>query len=77
MPHGHAPDALFGAAHFDVHFYLVTEAERLAVDPADPHFMDKAAHEPDRALMPADFVPPRGRRWHRPPSAGQRYFSST
>jgi len=58
MPHGHAPGDLFGVPHFDVHFYLTTEAERLAIDPADPLFMEKAANRPSADLMPPNFVPP-------------------
>jgi hypothetical protein len=58
MPHGHAPEGLFGAPHFDVHFYLTTEAERLAIDPADPLYMEKAGNRPDAAFMPADYAPP-------------------
>lgn len=58
MPHGHAPGDLFGVPHFDVHFYLATEAERLAIDPADPLFMEKAANRPTADLMPPNFVPP-------------------
>lgn len=58
MPHGHAPEGLFGAPHFDVHFYILTEPERLAIDPADPLFMQKAANRPSADLMPVNFVPP-------------------
>jgi hypothetical protein len=58
MPHGHAPDGLFGVPHFDVHFYMTSEAERLAIDPADPTFMEKAANRPASDLMPPNFVPP-------------------
>ncbi|MDG4647898.1 DUF5602 domain-containing protein [Roseibacterium sp. SDUM158017] len=58
MPHGHAPGDLFGAPHFDVHFYLLTEAERLAIDPAAPLFMEKAANRPTADLMPPNYVPP-------------------
>jgi hypothetical protein len=58
MPHGHAPGDLFGVPHFDVHFYMTTEAERLAIDPSDPHFMHKAANRPAADLMPPNYVPP-------------------
>ncbi|MDF0603700.1 hypothetical protein P1J78_23525 [Psychromarinibacter sp. C21-152] len=58
MPHGHAPDDLFGVPHFDVHFYITTEAERLAIDPADPRFMEKAANRPSAELMPPTYMPP-------------------
>jgi hypothetical protein len=58
MPHGHAPGDLFGTPHFDVHFYLFSEAERLAIDPADPRYMEKAGKRPSAELMPPNFVPP-------------------
>ena len=58
MPHGHDPEGMFTVPHFDVHFYMTTEAERLAIDPADPRFMEKAANRPPADLMPATFVPP-------------------
>lgn len=58
MPHGHAPGNLFGVPHFDVHFYMTTEAERLAIDPSDPLYMEKAANRPSADLMPANFMPP-------------------
>jgi hypothetical protein len=55
---GHPPHGVFDMAHIDVHFYLTDEAAREAIEPADPAFLEKAAREPDRELMPADFVPP-------------------
>lgn len=58
MPHGHEPEGLFGAPHFDVHFYITSEAERLAIDPADPAYMKKAGNRPDAAFMPAGYAPP-------------------
>ena len=58
MPAGHDPGELFGVPHYDVHFYLMSEAERLAIDPSDSRYLEKAAHEPKRELMPADFMPP-------------------
>ncbi len=58
MPHGHPPEDLFGAQHFDMHFYMTTEADRLAIDPSDPLFVQKAAHRPPADLMPSNFAPP-------------------
>jgi hypothetical protein len=58
MPHGHEPGDLFGVPHFDVHFYMTSEAERIAIDPSDPHFMEKGANRPSADLMPPNFVPP-------------------
>ncbi|TFL16841.1 DUF5602 domain-containing protein [Jannaschia formosa] len=58
MPHGHEPAGLFDTPHFDVHFYMTTEAERLAIDPADPLFQEKAANRPDASYLPATFMAP-------------------
>lgn len=30
-PHGHEPDSIYGAAHFDFHFYIISEEERMAI----------------------------------------------
>ncbi len=58
MPHGHHPAGLFDVPHFDVHFYFMPEAERLAIDPVDPDYMDKAAAYPAPGFMPANYAPP-------------------
>lgn len=55
---GHGPQGIFDVPHIDVHFYRTDEAAREAIDPDDPAYLTKAAHEPARDLMPADFVPP-------------------
>jgi hypothetical protein len=52
-PAGHDPAPIYGLPHFDFHFYMVSPAERDAVDPADPAFAQKAANYPQ-----GDFVPP-------------------
>lgn len=49
---------MFDVPHFDVHFYMVDEAARQAIDTNDPDFWKKAMKEPDRAFMPADYMPP-------------------
>ncbi|MWD29115.1 hypothetical protein E0K89_016675 [Aquicoccus sp. SCR17] len=58
MAHGHPPAELFGAPHFDVHFYLTTEEEQMAIDPSDPRFDEKAANRPAPTFMPANYAPP-------------------
>lgn len=75
MPHGHPPGDLFGVPHFDVHFYMVTEAEQQAIQPSDPHFMDKAANRPAVELMPANFVPPPA--LEPVPAMGEHWVDST
>jgi hypothetical protein len=32
-PHGHEPEFIYGAAHFDFHFYMISETERMAIPP--------------------------------------------
>jgi hypothetical protein len=55
-PGGHDPAPIYGAPHFDFHFYTVTPAERDAIDPADPAFGQKAANYPQGDLVPANFM---------------------
>jgi hypothetical protein len=45
-PHGHMPDSLFGAPHFDIHFSMVNETERILVQPG-----------PDTVTVPRQFQP--------------------
>ncbi len=75
MPHGHAPVGLFDTPHFDVHFYMMTEAERLAIDPSDPRYMEKAGNRPPADLMPPNFVPPP--RVEPVPAMGEHWPDST
>lgn len=55
-PHGHPPAHIWGAAHFDVHFYMTTPAEREAIADTDPAFMHRAAHHPAARFVPADYI---------------------
>ena len=55
-PHGHPPAQIWGVAHFDVHFYMTTPAEREAITDKDPAFMQKAARHPAARLIPADYI---------------------
>ena len=55
-PHGHEPEGLFTLPHFDVHFYTVTEAERMTWTPDDPAWSEKVNRAPAAGYMPAGFV---------------------
>jgi len=59
-PHGHAPTALFGKPHFDMHFYMVDSAAVAKIDPSSPDFAARAAHLPDAKYVPVGYVPPPG-----------------
>jgi hypothetical protein len=57
-PNGHDPVQIYGAPHFDMHFYTVSPATQLAILPNDPQWAAKAANLPGTALVPAGYVPP-------------------
>lgn len=55
-PHGHPPAHIWGVAHFDVHLYMTTPAEREAITDKDPGFMHKAERNPATRFIPAGYV---------------------
>jgi len=50
---GHVPPGVFDLPHFDVHFYVVPQAEVDAITPSDADFVAKANNLPT-----GDFLPP-------------------
>lgn len=59
-PNGHDPVQIYGAPHFDFHFYTVSDAAQQAILPSDPQFVTKAANFPAAAFIPVGYVPPPG-----------------
>ena len=59
-PAGHEPAGLFDRPHVDVHFYLLTPAERDAISPADAEWDAKLAAQPDARFVPTGYVPTPG-----------------
>jgi len=57
-PQGHEPEGLFTVPHFDMHFYMVPEAERMTWVESNPEFAVKGAIEPDPRYLPAGYVSP-------------------
>ncbi|AHD20067.1 hypothetical protein Y013_05010 [Rhodococcus pyridinivorans SB3094] len=57
-PNGHDPEILYGAPHFDMHFYT-TDADH-EVDPAAPDFAARAARLPEPEYVPEGYIPPPG-----------------
>ena len=55
MPFGHKPP--YDRPHFDFHFYVVPTADRLAIDRADPQYLDKAVTLPSQEYWPARYLP--------------------
>ncbi len=70
-PHGHDPKPIYTKPHFDFHFYMMPEAERLAITPNDPKIEDV----PEAKFMPTGYVaipggvPQMGKHWMDPTSA--------
>ena len=56
-PGGHEPPGVYDVPHFDFHFYMTSNEERVAIDPAtDPAFQAKAANHPSGAAAPEGYV---------------------
>ena len=55
-PRGHGDP--YAEAHFDFHFYTVSQAERDAILPSDPEYAAKAAREPAAASVPQFVINP-------------------
>ncbi len=60
-PHGHPPPGVFDAAHFDIHFYMISVEEQLAI-PAWSSSTDALfnTYPPLPDFMPADYSTPPG-----------------
>jgi len=80
-PEGHEPTAIYGLPHFDIHFYLMTEKEKMAIPPYEVD-SSKFLAIPTEAYMPANYmalpggVPQMGRHWvdiTSPELAGQTF----
>lgn len=54
-PHGHPPEPIYGSAHFDIHAYTITPAEREAIT-ATGADLDKAYKTPAPEYIPAGYV---------------------
>lgn len=80
-PDGHEPDAVYGLPHFDIHFYLMTEAERMAIPPYEVD-STKFLAVPTAEYVPVNYialpggVPQMGTHWAdvtSPELAGQTF----
>ncbi|MBW4459373.1 MAG: DUF5602 domain-containing protein [Nodosilinea sp. WJT8-NPBG4] len=74
-PHGHSPEPIYGDAHFDIHAYTLTPAEREAIT-AQGADLQKAYKTPAPEHIPAGYVmapdsaePRMGAHWADPTAA--------
>lgn len=51
--HGHGPEHIYDVAHFDVHFYMISEQEKNSITLTDP----KIDILPPAASIPKNYVP--------------------
>jgi hypothetical protein len=65
-PQGHEPPGVYDLPHFDLHFYTISNEDRMAIGP-EP--MEKFMHAPDAMYVPQDYfqteggVPQMGAHW--------------
>lgn len=57
-PMGHPPLNVYTRPHFDIHFHMISVAERLAIDPSDPLYAAKAGNYPPLDHRPAGYSAP-------------------
>jgi hypothetical protein len=57
-PAGHEPPGIYDHPHFDVHFYTISNSERMAIHPENPDFMEKALRAPPADQVPVGYVDP-------------------
>jgi hypothetical protein len=55
-PHGHMPDGLYDKPHFDFHFYMISEANRLQIPPFEVD-SSKFKIYPAQGLIPQQYIP--------------------
>lgn len=66
-PEGHEPEVFYGLPHFDFHFYIVPNEERLAIAPLAPPSLDVPAIDskyfPAVYMLTPGVVPQMGAHW--------------
>lgn len=55
-PQGHDPDGVFTVPHFDIHFYMISVAERMAIPEWSPDSDAAFNNYPIRGHMPMDYI---------------------
>jgi hypothetical protein len=65
-PHGHEPPGVYDLPHFDFHFYIIPNEDRLAIGPDD---VEQFANAPEPMYIPPDYfmipggIPQMGAHW--------------
>lgn len=56
QPLGHPPPMVYTVPHFDVHFYMITPAERAAIVLGDANLAARMVQPPAAEFIPVDYV---------------------
>ncbi|AOW11116.1 hypothetical protein [Flavobacterium gilvum] len=59
-PHGHEPVGFFDVPHFDIHFYMISVEEQMAIPAWSPATNDAFNNYPPPGYLPADYGTPPG-----------------
>lgn len=60
-PNGHEPEGIFNVPHFDIHFYMISVEEQMAIPAWSPETDAAFNNYPPMGYMPADYFTPPGR----------------
>jgi hypothetical protein len=59
-PNGHEPQGVFDVPHFDIHFYMISVKEQMAIPAWSPETDAAFNNYPPMGYMPADYFTPPG-----------------
>jgi hypothetical protein len=59
-PYGHEPEGVFDVPHFDIHFYMISLEEQMAIPAWSPETDAAFNNYPPMGYMPADYFTPPG-----------------
>jgi len=59
-PNGHEPPGVFDVPHFDIHFYMISVEEQMAIPAWSPETDAEFNNYPPTGYMPADYFTPPG-----------------
>jgi len=59
-PHGHQPAGVFDVPHYDIHFFMISAEEQLAIPAWSPETDAAFNNYPPTGYMPADYFTPPG-----------------
>jgi hypothetical protein len=62
-PAGHEPPGIYDLPHFDLHYYMISNEEREAMDNAKMDILPDAAYFPQTYISPGPGVPKMGNHW--------------